>query len=93
MNVNGMQATVGRELKLGSVGLTEAIKAASMSCNELAFWAQTAWTSLQSIPKEALDAVEANLPEEVSPPPPIWAFIVILKHFLGVGHQHRARGG
>lgn len=62
-----IQATVARELKLGSVGLMEAVKTASLSCHELAFWAQAAWTSLQRIPKDALDAVEASVPEEVSP--------------------------
>eukprot|EP00026_Physarum_polycephalum_P001678 Phypoly_transcript_01680.p1 GENE.Phypoly_transcript_01680~~Phypoly_transcript_01680.p1 ORF type:complete len:815 (+),score=170.21 Phypoly_transcript_01680:639-3083(+) len=57
-------ALVAIELQAGSVGLMEAVKTASLSCHELAFWAQLAWTNLQLIPKEAIAAIEANRPEE-----------------------------
>lgn len=57
---------MARELKLGSVGLMEAVKVASQSCHELAYWAQAAWGILQRIPQEAISQLESTMPEEVS---------------------------
>lgn len=57
-------ATVARELKLSSVGLMDAVKAASQTCHELAYWAQQAYIVLQTIPQAAIAQVELNMPEE-----------------------------